>query len=250
MALTLSDGMIFINIRKLSRRALQKKVEGFTLVELMIALVVSGFIMAALYSAYVVNQKQASVQEQVSDMQQNLRAGMNYLINEVRLAGFDPTGGAKAGIVLADKDAIIFTADLNGDGNTNKDNDDTDENVGYDIYLSPSTGFWTLGRAESSKSSVLPVHQPLAENIEKIEFLYLNKDDEETTVLTEVSSLRISMLARASQPDRNFTNAMTYYPASYSDFASGIKWGPYGDNFRRRLLITSVQLRNMGLEHE
>jgi type IV pilus assembly protein PilW len=217
--------------------------EGFTLIELMIAMVVSGIVMAALYSAYTVQQQHAKAQEQVTEMQQTLRAGVNYLIGEIRLAGFDPDGG------LEDKDKIkVATADTfqyyfdNDDKNrfvfSDPDNDNANE-LRYEIH---DGGL-----------------QLVAENIEAIEFYYVLEDGTKTSTpgnLEDIRSVELSVLAIANKSDRKFTNTMTYVPAS------GIaNWdlngpdvagtgNPPNDNYRRRLLITSVKIRNMGLVNE
>jgi prepilin-type N-terminal cleavage/methylation domain-containing protein len=65
-----------------------KKNSGLTLIELLIALVMSAIIIAALYQTFIGQQKTYTVQEQVVDMQQNLRAGLNKMVREIRMAGF------------------------------------------------------------------------------------------------------------------------------------------------------------------
>lgn len=223
-----------------TERLLQE--HGFTLVELMIAMVISGFVMAALYSTYVVQQKHALAQEQVAEMQQNLRAGMNYLIREIRLAGFDPTGETEDDekIVAATAESFQYFFD-NDDENSFILQDSNNENELHQVIHGSSP-------------------QPVAEDIEAIEFFYVLEDGTETTApstseLDKIRSVQVSMLARAGREDRKFTNGATYVPAS-----GNANWDINGDNagtgnpandhFRRRLLITSVQLRNMGLAHE
>ena len=65
-----------------------KKNSGLTLIELLIALVMSAIIIAALYQTFIGQQKTYTVQEQVVDMQQNLRVGINKMMREIRMAGF------------------------------------------------------------------------------------------------------------------------------------------------------------------
>ncbi|MBV5326183.1 MAG: prepilin-type N-terminal cleavage/methylation domain-containing protein, partial [Chlorobium sp.] len=50
-----------------------KKNEGFTLVELMITMLLAGIITAAVYSAYRTQQRSYVTQEQVAELQQNIR---------------------------------------------------------------------------------------------------------------------------------------------------------------------------------
>ncbi len=50
--------------------------QGFTLLELVVAMALVGIIMAGVYATYFSQQKSYLVQDQVAAMQQNLRAGM------------------------------------------------------------------------------------------------------------------------------------------------------------------------------
>jgi type IV pilus assembly protein PilW len=65
-----------------------RKDKGVTLLELLIALVISAIIVAALYRTFISQQKSYAVQEQVADMQQNVRIAINRMMREIRMAGF------------------------------------------------------------------------------------------------------------------------------------------------------------------
>lgn len=70
----------------------KKTSKGVTLIELMIALVMSSILIAALYRVFIGQQKTYVVQEQVIDMQQNVRVALNRMISEIRMAGFGCVG--------------------------------------------------------------------------------------------------------------------------------------------------------------
>ena len=65
-----------------------KKDKGITLIELLVALVISGLLLAAAYRTFIGQQKTFVVQEQVVDMQQNVRAAINRMVTELRMSGF------------------------------------------------------------------------------------------------------------------------------------------------------------------
>lgn len=65
-----------------------KKEKGLTLIELLIAMVISALVIAGLYRTFIGQQKTYSVQEQIVDMQQNARAAVNRMMTEIRMAGF------------------------------------------------------------------------------------------------------------------------------------------------------------------
>ena len=62
--------------------------KGMTLVELLIALVVCSILMAAMFGSFINQQKSYAVQDQVIDMQQGLRAGIDRMTREIRMAGY------------------------------------------------------------------------------------------------------------------------------------------------------------------
>jgi type IV pilus assembly protein PilW len=215
---------------------------GFTLVELMITVAISGFIIAAIYSAYLAQQRSYVTQEQVAQMQQNIRAAMDIMTRELRMTGFDPTGGAITGIETANPGLISFTQDTNSDG----DSDDSEENLSYSLYVA-ADGIQKLGRRDNNDAA--PAFQAVAENFDVIEFNYLDATGAVTATLDDIHSVQISILARAGREDRDFTNTMTYTPASGNvawdiNGATAGTGNPPNDNFRRRLLITTIQCRN------
>ncbi len=65
-----------------------KKDRGLTLMELLVALAMSSILIAALYRTFVGQQKTYTVQEEVVDMQQNVRVAVREMVKEIRMAGF------------------------------------------------------------------------------------------------------------------------------------------------------------------
>ena len=241
--------------------------EGFTLVELLITLVISGIIAVAIYSAYITQQRTYLAQDQVVEMQQNIRAGLMLLTKEIRMAGYDPTSLAGAGITTASAGQISFTQDItdnSSSGNPDGDVSDSGESIDYGFTPSTSAANYDVGRdgipdVDSDGDGVpdaMPLgrqtggaggYQSIVENIQAIEFYYtLDNGTKALSVtgsnnLKRIKKVEISILARAGKPDSKFTNNTTYTTPS------GARWGPYRDNYRRRLLTTTVYCRNMGL---
>jgi len=79
---------------------------GYTIVELLVAIAITGVFLAAIYSAYFSQQRATLAQEQVSGMQRNLRSAMYFMEKEIRMAGCDPTGKAGAQIVTSQNNEI------------------------------------------------------------------------------------------------------------------------------------------------
>jgi prepilin-type N-terminal cleavage/methylation domain-containing protein len=65
-----------------------KKGHGVTLIELLIALVLGSILTAILYRAFISQQRTYTVQDQVAEMQQNVRIAMGQMAREIRMAGY------------------------------------------------------------------------------------------------------------------------------------------------------------------
>ena len=202
--------------------------------------------MAAVLASFRVQHTTYLAQDQVVELQQNLRVAMEMLSRDFRSAGYDPTGGAGAGTITATdipNTQIVFTRDLDGSGGTYIDQshsteNDPNEKISYRLNTAPPA----LGRAIGDS----PVHQPVADNIVALELLYLLADG--TTVLNpaaadldNIRGVQISMLAQAAAADPGYNDNIEY------ETASGAIWGPFNDGFRRRMLIQTVMFRNLGL---
>jgi type IV pilus assembly protein PilW len=204
--------------------------QGFTLPELLVTLIITTIVMAAVYTTYYSQQKSYAAQEQTTAMHQNLRAAMFFMERETRMAGYDPTGTAGAAIGTAEIDTINFAADLDGDGNTTGAN----ENVTYAL----------------SGSNLLRNGAPIAENIEVLDFVYLNDDDDVlnddgdgnvVASIPQIRSVQITLIARTGRPDPGYRDTTVYRNQSLD-----VLLAP-NDNYRRKRLTAEVKCRNLGL---
>jgi type IV pilus assembly protein PilW len=244
--------------------------KGFTLVELMIGLFISGLVMAAVVSLYVTASKSFAKQDDLAGIQQNLRAVQAILPSEIRLAGCDPTESKVAGILVATRTQFQFTRDIRGNpGNANSaDGDvaDGDENLAYALTarnnitnatvaadtIGAADGIMDSGGANWNWGTNTPAlgrqtggaggFQPLADNVEALEFFYILDDGTRTftpPTLNKIRAVQVSLLARATNQAEDFLHRDTYTTAS------GAVWTPPQDRYRRRLVITTIQCRNI-----
>jgi prepilin-type N-terminal cleavage/methylation domain-containing protein len=63
--------------------------KGVTLIELLVALVICSIIIAAIYRLFVAQTRAYTVQDEVAEVQQNVRNAMEVIVRDVRMAGFD-----------------------------------------------------------------------------------------------------------------------------------------------------------------
>jgi prepilin-type N-terminal cleavage/methylation domain-containing protein len=228
--------------------ALAKGERGFTIIELLVVTVITGILMAGIYAAYYSQQKAYIDQEQVSVMRQNLRAGMDFMMRTLQMAGYDPTDpGSGAGVLDMGWDAgenryisINFTMDITDDadtGNPDGDTGDNDEDITYLLYTD-ADGTQKLGR--KSPSTAPP--EPVVENIDALDFVYLKTDGTLAATTSEIRSIQVTVVARGGRGNRGYTNSTTYQ----NQQGTTVYKAP-GDNVRRMLLTREIKCRNIGI---
>lgn len=226
--------------------------KGFTLIELMIAIVTSSLLVTAVYATHTTQQRTYHVQEQVAEMQQNLRAALFFITSEIRMAGYDPEGSDNFGITSALAGRLEFTVDLDEDGTLDGARSKETIDIGFTNAVSSvhrdvdGNGIPDLVNNGipnavniSKQTDNAGGYKSFAENIQALEFLYLDSTGAVTAVNNDICSIQITILARARRLDQKFTNSMIYTTPSSQT------WGPYNDNYRRRMLTATIRCRNL-----
>jgi len=226
---------------------------GFTLIEVMITILISGVVIGSVFMVYSNQQKTYINSDHIAEIQQNLRAAILIMSKEIREAGCDPTGKANAGIISATSTQLHFTRDIAGNAlkpDTQADGELDDSNEDITFGFSPakdtnSDGIADAGAADLGRDTG-GGFQAIAENIQAIEFGYILDSgtlvsNPTSSQLSQIRAVQISILARASSPDTDFLNTQTYTTIS------GTVWGPYNDNYRRRFASLTIKCRDLGL---
>ncbi|CAN2040569.1 type IV pilus assembly protein PilW [Candidatus Magnetomoraceae bacterium gMMP-15] len=226
--------------------------KGFTFIELLIAMAVSGIVMASVYSAYESQQKIYTTQQELTRMQQNIRTAVYMMERDLRMAGFDPTGNAGAGIMTANVAELQFQIDENENGNSSPSSStDPSEQIRYALTdddnedgISDSTSC-NLGRAIWTGGL-----QTVAENIDALNFVYFDSNHNILTTpvanLGDIRSIQVSIVARSSSNSsvfliKNIDNNV------YTNPQGTVILDAQNDNARRIILSFEVKCRNLGL---
>lgn len=91
-----------------------KSIGGITLVEILIALVLTGILSAAMFKIYINQHHAWMIQDRVIEMQQNARAAIDELTRQLRQAGYElPNGLPPLEAYDTDPDTIVIH--YNGD---------------------------------------------------------------------------------------------------------------------------------------
>jgi len=197
-------------------QALGRNQGGFSLIETMMALAITGVLLSSINGFLNNQQKAYFLQEQIVEVQEGLRIASTIMERDLRTAGYDPIGTANAGIVVADRHSIHLTRDLNGDGDTT----DSNEDIRYALYSSDGNN--TLGRFNG------PYKNPVLEYTESLEFAYRKADgtlltSDPITDPSQIRKIKITIVAKTAHADPKY---------------------PKNNGYRTRALTTSVSIRN------
>lgn len=217
---------------------------GFTLVEVIIAMLVGTMVMAAVMTSFQSQHWTYVAQDEVVEMQQNARVAMDMLVRDIRSAGYDPNK-LGAGITAAgdgtegsplqftrEEDAVI-PAGL--------------ETIAYSLFDAYDTinrndgAVDDLALQTTDSGGATAGRQAIAENISRLEFRYLDENGNVTATLGDIRSIQVSIMVEASQRDTKSTP-----PARTYTTPSGAIWNST-PGFRSVYLTTTVQCRNLGL---
>ena len=187
---------------------------GFTLIELLVTLAVASIVMAAIYSVYAGLTKSYTTQNAAADAQQAVRATIDFMAEDIMMAGFDKKREAAAGFVDARVDYMEFTSDRNMDGKI----EDTDE---YERIIYDYDGSSTLEYQYNAADGRLP----LMENVTEFSFTYLDADGNKLVDPVPVDDIRTVVIkmkvaeeaGREGTVDREYTTQVKCRNIGLSD---------------------------------
>jgi type IV pilus assembly protein PilW len=239
----------------------RSKEHGFTMVELLVAMTMAAVVMAAVYTLYKTQQDSYIAQDQVVEMQQNVRASFYQIARDLRMAGFNPqrapnVGGFVTqlpddggGTTTTDSTNIAFTIDQDSNGVI--DVDANDEQIAYRLDNATSA----LQKFRVSDDT----WQTVADNISAVDFVYLDPSGANITTQVEntptalyattnlpyidsIRSIEMSIVARTGRIDKSFPGTTAYFNQQGAEILAALS-----DNYRKRLIATTIFCRNLGL---
>lgn len=204
---------------------------GFTLIEILIAMALALIVMSMIYSFFYLQQKTYINQSEITATQQDIVAALHLMEKEIRMAAYDPTGDALAGIMTpGGTNEIKFSYDKNEDGNLKNDSGET---------LSYSLVGGRIVRTDASDAANPAV---LISNVDVFDIVYLDKDKTPTTSLADIRIIQLAIVVRMGREDYNYTDTYEYRNLS----GTAILSSQY-DHYRRRIMKLEILCRNMGL---
>lgn len=151
--------------------------QGFTLIELMIAMVIGLFALGSIYGVFAAVKRTSTSNEVSARVMQSLRTSIGFMESDIRMAGLDSTGAAAAGIESATATYLRFTADRNMDGAINTANvldgiqEQDLERITYSYDAANNRLMQCLSEGTTN------AWETVAENVEDLRFQYFDEDN-------------------------------------------------------------------------
>jgi type IV pilus assembly protein PilW len=177
--------MQIIQNSKKRRHPLETATAGFSLLELLVGLAVAAVVLVAVVSIFTILTRSYTTQNVAADVQQVVRAAVDYMAQNIRMAGLNPAKIPDAGIVSATPTQIEFRIDrnLNGAIDTAEEEDITyvydsaNQQVNEGLYVGTTSESWN----------------PLVDHVRALNFTYLDRNGHPTVDPAEIRAVEIFM---------------------------------------------------------
>jgi type IV pilus assembly protein PilW len=173
-----------------------KEAAGFTLMELLVSMAIGLVVIASVAGTFTAQTRQNTAEEQIVQMQQNVRGALDLMVREIQMAGYKPNGGTVTGVTYATSQLEI-QADMDGNGSINMASG-SEEDI---IYAYDSVNLQITRKLGSSGAAQL-----LADNVTAFTFSYLDTNGSATTTSSLIRKVSISITARTAKPDPNYSS--------------------------------------------
>lgn len=221
------------------RRVELMKNSGFSLIELLVAIVIGGIVISAAYMLFTSNQRTYIIQDELVNIQQTIRPAAEYISRHIRVAGLDPEQVGIFGIRDATNGTIEFSFDR------------VEDLSGTHLpgVLEPTDeikAFRVLNSELQEMDQDTNTWETIAENVEVLNFVYLNSNGnviaDPATNRGAIRTVEISIVGVSRNPVTRYTNTTSYVNLQGVEILP-----PQNDNFVRMMFSETVQCRNLGL---
>jgi type IV pilus assembly protein PilW len=152
---------------------MDKRKNGFTLIEMLVAMLIAFVILGGIYVVYTSQQRSYRTTEDVTALQQNIRGAMFFLEREIRMAGYDPLLSENFTRIDAQANRISFTLDDNLTGVATPLNPDPTDGNGA---LDPGETFTYALNGTQLRRDHGNGPEVIAENVSGLAFQYFDRN--------------------------------------------------------------------------
>ncbi|GAB6097608.1 hypothetical protein JCM14469_38620 [Desulfatiferula olefinivorans] len=231
---------------------------GFTLVELMIALTIGAIVLSCVCSVFISHQRIHTMHQQAVALQQNLRASMHVMEQDIHQACLDPRGSARPAILTAAAHSFAFQCDINenghdfaltgtGDPRAAESGVDPNEHITYRLSADANQD----GRADRFPCRLYRctwnTPDALADQIDVLNFVYRDQNDAVLGPLplnqagrALIRSVEVTLIARTARQDPRHCDTRTYTNLQGDTLIDAPR-----DPYHRKTLSKVIRLRNL-----
>ena len=160
-----------------------RAMQGFTIIEILMVLAIMSIAFGTIYKSFEHLNRSYTTENVKAGVQQGARIAVEFMVQDIRLAGLDPIGSANAGVAntvpLPTSNWIEFTLDNNYDGEI--DFTDDFERIRYEVVNGDLLQTNHQGQ------------ETLLEDVTNLTFTFLDADDVPTAVNAEIRSVIVSL---------------------------------------------------------
>jgi prepilin-type N-terminal cleavage/methylation domain-containing protein len=170
---------------------------GFTMAELLVVLAMLSIVIGAIYGVFASVNRTCANNEVTAEVMQTMRTSLEFLEQDIRMAGLDRFDSANAGIEVATAINLRFTADRNMDGVINTANlvDGIQEADLERITYAYDAANKSLKQCLSE--GTVDDWQIVAKNVDEFRFAYLDADHNPLALpiadLSEIRTVQITL---------------------------------------------------------
>jgi len=179
---------------------------GFSLIELVVGLGVAAIAMAAVVSVFTTLTRSYTTQNASANVQQIVRAGVDYMAQNIRMAGLNPVNIPDVGIVAATPTTIEFTVDRNLNGVIDESDDEhmvfdfisAERRINQGLYIGTGSQNWNS----------------LVNNVSNLVFNYFDEAGNDLGVTPDLAEIRsVGIILTVAQPSGQRGNIDRTYSA-------------------------------------
>jgi prepilin-type N-terminal cleavage/methylation domain-containing protein len=201
---------------------------GFTLIELMIALLIAAIILAAVYDVFMSDFKAFISHNLILNAHEKEKMALEFMSREIQLIGYDAqTSPITADIISAKEDSIQFE-EYNRLNNTRA-------KILYQYRSADNSIVRRFNLWDGASSTWIPAtDETVIENVEKFSFVYYSEDND------KIDFTASGAIPAAEIPDIRKVDVTLRVKTEKMD--------PVRKLFLTRDLTTSIYLRNLGID--
>jgi type IV pilus assembly protein PilW len=180
-----------------------KKTAGFTLIEVMVSMTIGLVVLAAVAGTFTVQLRQNSAEEQLAQMQQDVRGALDLMVREIQMAKYNPNPAGTAfpagvyGVTYSASQLEIKSDLLDSNGTINTSSGSVEDI----IYAYDSANLRITRKLGSGTAEIL------ADNITAFTFSYYDANGSAVTSSANSGDIRkvtISITAQTARADPSY----------------------------------------------